>query len=112
MVCFFFYKNLTNVDLINKININYQIIDGYTIVHSYDQPNNILKINNNNNNNNNTILYGKIVTFNMKLIDVLDKINDIEECKIGNKNQKSKFTLDTIGAYNIYGKTYNAYIIY
>jgi hypothetical protein len=109
MIIFFFYKNLTNVELIKKINHNFTMNDGYTIIESYDSENNILVIGDKIENKN-TILHGKIVTFDMKLEDILEKINNIEECKFVNKN--SNYTLDTIFVSKITGGVYKSYIIY
>ena len=109
MTTFFFYKNLSNVELLKKINGNFTIDAGYIIIQSYDSENNILCIDNNRENNN-KILYGKIVTFNMKLQDILEKINEIEECKFVNKN--SNYILDTIFVSKTTGEVYKAHIIY
>jgi hypothetical protein len=109
MTTFFFYKNLTNVNLIQKINNTFEIFDGYVLVHSYDENNNILNISDNPTENN-TLLYGKIVYFKMTLNDVIKKIDNIDECKFKNKN--TKYTLTTIWASKKYGGTNKAYIIY
>ena len=44
MVKFFFYNNLTNVELIKKINNNFEICDGHIIIQNYDLENNLLEI--------------------------------------------------------------------
>jgi hypothetical protein len=108
MVRFFFYNKLTNVELIKRINHNFDIYDGYIIIKNYDRENNLLEISDNPLNNN-TLLYGKIVNFNMSIDDVIKKINDIEECKIENK---IKYILETIWTNKKFGGTYSAYIIY
>jgi len=108
MNIFFFYNKLTNVELLKKINNNFEIYDGYIIVKDYDSENNILEISKKSLNNN-KLLYGKIVKFNMRLDDIISKINEIEECKLENK---IKYTLDTIWANKTFGGTYKAYIIY
>jgi hypothetical protein len=41
---FFFYNNLTNEELIKKINNKYTITDGYINIENYDKENNILTI--------------------------------------------------------------------
>ena len=92
MVRFFFYNKLTNIELINKINNNFEIYDGYIIIQNYDSENNLLKISDKSLNNNN-ILYGKIVDFNMKFDDIIKKINEIDECKLENK---IKYTVEEI----------------
>jgi hypothetical protein len=98
-----------NIELIKKINNIFEISDGYIIVENYDKENNILLISENAINNN-KLLYGKIVKFDMKLNDIIDKINNIEECKF--KNKTINYTLDTIWSNKSSGGTYKAYIIY
>ena len=48
MVLFFFYKNMSNIELIKKINSIFTINDGYVLIENYED--NILTINNNNRN--------------------------------------------------------------
>jgi len=108
MVKFFFYNKLTNVEVLKKINNDYEIYDGYIIIQNYDSENNFLGISDISINNN-KILYGKIVDFNMKFEDVIKKLNEIEDCKIENK---TKYTVETIWTNKISGGTYKAYIIY
>ena len=108
MVKFFFYNKLTNIELIKKISNNFEISDGYILIENYDIDNNILEISNKSLNNN-KLLYGKIVDFNMKIDDIIKKINEIEECKLENK---TNYTLETIWTNKTYGCTYKAYIIY
>jgi hypothetical protein len=109
MVTFFFNKNLTSTELINKINSDFEMNDGYIIIQRYDSENNILEINDKIVNNN-TLLHGKIVKFKMNLEDVLQKIDDIDECKFINKN--SKYTVNTIWANKQSGGCCKTYIIY
>ena len=106
MVIFFFYAKLTDTELIKKINNNFEINDGY-IIENYDRQNNILNISDNSINNN-KLLYGKIVKFNMKLEDVIIKINEIQEIKLKNTN----YILNTIWTNSKFGGVYKAYIIY
>ena len=108
MVRIFFYNKLTNIELIKKINNNFEIENGYIIIQNYDNENNILEINDNKSLNN-KILNGKIVNFDMKIYDIVNKINEIEECKLENK---IKYTVDTIWVNKISGGTYKSYIIY
>lgn len=108
MVRLFFYNKLKNKELIKKINDNFEIYDGYIIVKNYDSENNFLEIDNNSINNN-KLLYGKIVIFNMKINDIIQKINEIEECKLENR---IKYTLETIWVNKTFGGTYESYIIY
>ena len=108
MVKFFFYNNLTNVELIKKINNNFEIYDGYIIIQNYDSENNVLEISDKSFNNS-KLLYGKIVDFDMNLDDIIRKINQIEECKLENK---IKYTLETIWTNKVFGGMYKSYIIY
>jgi formyltetrahydrofolate synthetase len=109
MVNFFFYNHLTNLDLIKKININFEICDGYIIIQNYDIKNNLLDFIDKSSKNN-EILYGKIVNFNMKLDDIIKKINEIDECKLENK---IKYTLEEIWVNPTFEETkHKAYIIY
>ena len=108
MVRIFFYNKLTNIDLINKINNNFEIDNGYITIKNYDSENNILEFSENKSLNN-KILNGKIVNFDMKIYDIINKINEIEECKIENK---IKYTLETIWANKISGGMNKVYIIY
>ena len=84
MVRFFFYNKLTNLELINKISNNFERYDGYILIKNYDTENNLLEIDEQSSYNN-KLLYGKIVNFNMKIDDIINKIEEIEECKIKNK---------------------------
>jgi hypothetical protein len=109
MVLFFFYKNFTNVELINKINIKHEKSDGYALIEKYDSNTDNLEISDTPKKNN-KILYGKIVDFNMKLEEVINKINEINECKFKNK---TTYTVETIWVSKIInGGVYKAYIIY
>ena len=100
MVRFFFYNKLTNIEIINKINNNFEIYDGYIIIQNYDSENNLLEISDKSLNNN-KILYGKIVDFNMKIDDIIKKINEIDECKLENK---IKYTLEEIWTNKTFGE--------
>lgn len=104
MVNFFFYKKLTNTELINNINTDFEIEDGTILVQKYDIENNILEISDNIENNT-FLLHGKIVSFNMKFEDVINKINEMKE--ILNENNQELFNVKKIIVNN---KT--AYIIY
>lgn len=109
MVGLFFYNKLTNIELIKKINDNFTIDDGYIIIENHDNKNNFLEISEYKSLNNNKLLYGKIVYFDMKIYDIITKINEIDECKIENK---IKYTLETVWANKISGGVYKVYIIY
>jgi hypothetical protein len=96
MVHFFFYDNLTNIELIRQINEQFEIDDGYILLDRYISANNIkISIDDNNkvNSNNINILHGKIVKFDMKLEDIIMKINEMLDC-INTKNVK--YVIDTV----------------
>jgi hypothetical protein len=108
MVLFFFYDKLTNIELIKKINEFFEINDGFVFINNYNSLNNILEISDKSINNN-ILLHGKIINFNMKIEDIMIKINEIEECRFKNK---IKYTMDTIWANKKYGGVCKTYIIY
>jgi glycine cleavage system H lipoate-binding protein len=101
MSTFFFYNNLKNVELIKKINNHFTIEDGYITLESCDPS---LKGENENENT----LKGKIVHFNTTLQDVLEKINDIPECK---SEKKDKYRVEKVWVTRN-GSRSEAYIIY
>jgi hypothetical protein len=107
MVLFFFYDKLTNIESIKKINESFEMNDGYVLINNNDTLNNTLKIRDKSTDNN--ILHGKIVNFNMKIEDIVIKINEIEECKFKNK---TTYTMDTIWANKKSGGVCKTYIIY
>ena len=109
MVYIFFYKHLTDPDLIRKINDKFEMFDGYILVKSYDSENDILEISGIPSDNN-VILYSKIVKFDMELKDVINKINSISEVRFENRN--TKYKLDRIWANRTTGNLYHSYIIY
>lgn len=93
MVYLFFYNVLICDKLIK--NIDYKSIsnDAYILIEDYDKNNNIII--NNNSNFNNKILNGKLVSFNIDLKNILEKINNIFEYKIV-KNENKKYKIDEI----------------
>lgn len=105
MTIFFFYNNLTNINLITKIDTNFSIINGYIFIEYYNE--NTIKINNNSTYNT-KILYGKIVIFNYDLDYILDKINKLD-CIKNDKIDKYNITTKPVYSYN---KQYDAYIIF
>jgi len=109
MVLFFFYQNLTNVELINKIYNQFEMNDEYISEQKYDSEQNILEISDKSVNNN-MLLYGKMVKFNMKLGNIILKINEMEECKFKNKN--TKYILNKVLVNKNSGETCNAFILY
>lgn len=108
MGIFFFYDKLTNIELINRINQYFEINDGYILINKYDSVNNILEISDKAINNN-VLLHGKIINFNMKIEDIIKKINEIEECRFKNK---TTYTMETILANKKNGESCKTYIIY
>ena len=108
MVIFFFYKYLTSERLIKQISENFEICDGHVNIHNYDNVQNRLEFDRDPSNNS-MILHGKIVTFNMKLCDVMNKIHDIRECRFKNR---PTYTMETILAYRPNGDICDAYIVY
>jgi len=105
MIKFFFYDKLTNIELIKKISDDFIIYDGYVMIQNKDD----LLENIGNKIINNNLLYGKIVKFNMNLLEVLQKINKICECR--DKINK-KYTINTIIANKNVDEKYQSYIIY
>ena len=108
MVLLFFYDKLTNIDLIKKINEYFEIVDGYILINNYDKINKILEISNKSLENN-VVLRGIIVNFDMKIEDVLLKINDIPECRY---NNRIKYTMEIILTTNSNGGVCKTYVIY
>ena len=127
MVKFFFYGNFANIELIKKINNNFEIYDAYIVVKHYNKENNILEISDNNIENN-TLLYGKIVIFSIKLENIIEKINNItmnllkvlnvdKELFYGEQSSKENTMnlsngVKTIYASKIKGGVYKTFIIY
>ena len=106
MVFLFFYKKFTSEHLLKKINTKFDIEDAYILADNYDNETETLTV---NNRENNIILYGKLVNFDMKLENIIQKINDIENYKI---KGKTNYTLDTIWTTKKSGGMFKAYIIY
>ena len=105
----FFYKNLTDQNLIKKITQHFEILSGYVLVESYDKANNILKINEDTKNNL-VPLTGKLVNFNLNFMDVMNKICLIDECKFENFN--TKYTIEKIQVHKETNEICLAYIIF
>ena len=101
---------MKNEELIKKISPSYELVNGYTSVHYYDEELNILEIGSNHMRRN-VLLYGKLVTFDISLNDVLCKINEISECGFENINRK--YQVETISVIdNMNHDVHSAYIIY
>ena len=109
MVYIFFYNKLTKIELINKINIKYNIYDATIAVKNYNKEKYILEISDNKEENN-IILPGKIVYFDMNISDIIKKINSIEEVNF--KNNGSTYILTLINAYKSNNNLCQTYIIY
>ena len=109
MVYIFFYNKLTKIELINKINIKYEIYDGIIAVKKYNKEKYILEISDNKEENN-IILPGKIVYFDMNISDIIKKINNIEE--INFKNNGRTHILTVINAFKLNNDLCQTYIIY
>ena len=109
MVYIFFYNKLTKIELINKINIKYEIYDGIIAVKNYNKENYILEISDNKEENN-IILPGKIVYFDMNISDIIKKINNMEEVNF--KNNSSTYVLTLINAFKLNNDLCQTYIIY
>jgi hypothetical protein len=89
MVLFFFYDKLTNPKLIQKINSEYTISDGYTLIYSYDKENNSIQFSNEIIHNT-VLLHGKVVDFDMTIQEIIEKINTIEEITLWKEKEKGK----------------------
>ena len=103
MSWFFFYNNLKNPELIDKISKNNHIYDGSILVENFDPQTNTLIT------GNNKILDGKLVHFDASLSTILNNIHEIrDDINYG----KSKYTVDTILVNYGALKLKKAYIIY
>jgi hypothetical protein len=107
MTYFFFYNNLINDELLQKIDIKYEKINGY--IYIKEQDNNLNIDIDDLDSFNNIILDGVIINFNLDLVEIVNKINNIEEIRIINKN---KYCLKNIIGYNCENKKYSLYVIF
>ena len=103
MIKIFLYGNLTKINFNDE---NYETCDAYIIIKKYDIENNILEIDNKNNENN-MLLHGKIANFNMKIDDLIKKINNTEY-----NYHLSKGNINFIYANKMSGGVYKTYILY
>ena len=108
MSTLFFYENFTKFEMLKQIDNDFTISDGYVLIKNYDKNTNVLEIGNALSNN--YILQGKLVSFKMSLNSVLNKINNIDDCKFKNKNESYK--VERILAKNDLGESLSTYIIY
>jgi carbamoylphosphate synthase large subunit len=81
----------------------------YLLVNSYNVEKNILDLGTPDNCKND-IVKGKIVSFDMSLPDVLNKINQIVECKF--EDGREKYIVETVWVAKYTGGVLKAYIIY
>jgi len=109
MVYIFFYNKLTKIELINKINIKYDIYDGIIAIKKYNKENYILEISDIKEEND-IFLPGKIVYFDMNIYDIIQKIKNIDEVNF--KNTGSTYTLTLINAFKLNNDLCQTYIIY
>lgn len=104
MVFVFLYGKFNNIEIIEKIKSDYECYVGHVIVQKYDENNDIIEINNKITNNT-VLLFGKIINFNMKIEDVIQKIHSFNEFKF------KKYTFNTTWASTISGQVKRVYII-
>lgn len=88
---FFFYYNMKKISNIDKLNLNYRYSDSFIKIEYFDSKNNTIVINDDQKKNINFI-FGKLVTFNCTLTEVLDKLKDIDNISL----KKSKYSLKKI----------------
>ena len=105
-VQFFFYNNLLDINLLNKISENIKIIPSYILVDHYNKENNLLIISNKDSINK-KILKGLLVQFDITLSEVLQKILELDKT-----NHKQNYNLDTVNVNIHKDETTTAYIIY
>ena len=101
---FFFYKNFTLEENIQKICLNYKILDGTIRVFSYDGTCLSFSL---DDSKNSILLKGKIVKFPLSNTEVLNKIGTITDCKL----DKSRYIMKRVGIKNK-NETIECYIIY
>jgi len=108
MISFFFYNKLTNPDLISKINPIYEISDASINVKTHNATNNSIDIDDDSANN--TIqLSGKLVSFDMRISEIIKKIHELEEIHSDNR---TKYTLKSVLATNNLGETHTTNILF
>ena len=111
MVYLFFYNKLKDVEMINKISINNEIKDGYIYVTKYDIEKNCLLLGNPSFRN--EIVRGKIVLFHLTFEQILERLNNMQQIRIPNKEKYNVELVDVI----VYKNTNDiikekAYILY
>jgi hypothetical protein len=108
MISFFFYDKLTNPDLISKINTVYEISDGFINVKTHNTNENTMDIDDDPANNS-IQLAGKIVSFDMRISAIIQKIHEFKEIHSENR---TKYTLKSVLATNNLGETHVTNVIF
>ena len=88
---FFFYYNMKKISNIDKLNLNYRYSESFIKIQYFDSLNNTIVISDDENKNTNFI-FGKLVTFNSTLSEVLDKLKEIDNINL----KKSRYNLKKI----------------
>ena len=80
---FFFYNKMTTDEMITKISTNNTLEDAIIYIDSYDKIKQLISFtdNNYNSNGNKIKLPGKLCSFELSLVEILEKINSIDEIK-------------------------------
>ena len=94
MINIFFYNKFKEIEMINKISKNAVIRDGYTTVQKYDIKTNALLLGDYSSRS--EIVQGKIVTFQLTLEQLIDKLNNIEDIRIPFKQKYNMEIIDVI----------------
>lgn len=100
---FFFYNNLKDINIINKVESDNIINDGYITIEKYCKEHDILILGYKHQ------LAGKFVSFNSSLQDILDKLNQIPNIRYENK---SRYKMQIVDVYTNSLDSYKAYVIY
>jgi len=87
----FFYYNMKKISNIDKLNLTYRYSDSFIKIEYFDSHNNTIVINDDERKNTNFI-FGKLVTFNCTLSEVLDKLKEIDNINF----KKSRYSLRKI----------------
>ena len=106
---FFFYNKMTTTEMISRINTDYTLEDAYIYVDMYDKINQRFSFKENNYNSNKIKINGKLCSFNLSLIEILMKLNNIDELK----TTKYTYTVEQIKIKKTTDNTeIESYIIY
>lgn len=88
---FFFYYNMKKISNIDKLNLTYRYSDSFIKIEYFDSQNNTIVINDDEMKNTNFI-FGKLVTFNCTLTEVLYRLKEIDNISL----KKSKYSLKKV----------------